>query len=88
MRGPGDDVHGSGVQGEVGHAGPLVGGFAPDEDFAVIRGGGEDGAVFWVGLCLERGEVVRHPGFKVGDEGYGWMDGWINGMGGEWKGRR
>ena len=51
VRRPGDDVHGGSVQGEVGHAGPLAGGFAPDEDFAVVGGGGEDGAVFGMGLC-------------------------------------
>lgn len=50
MRGPGDDVDGGVVQGEIGDFGPLAGLGAPDEDFAVVGGGGEDVAVFGVGL--------------------------------------
>jgi hypothetical protein len=36
------------VQGEIKDAGPGVARFAPDEDFAVVRGGGEYVAVFRV----------------------------------------
>lgn len=50
VRGPGDDVYAGGVQGEVEDACPLRALFAPDEDFAVVAGGGEDVAVFGVGL--------------------------------------
>lgn len=50
MRRPGHDVHGSRVQGEFEDFGPLPGLFAPDEHFAVVGGGGEDVAVFRVGL--------------------------------------
>lgn len=39
------------MEGEVGDDGPLrIGRFAPDEDFAVVGGGCEDGAV--LGMCL------------------------------------
>lgn len=50
VRGPGDDVDGGVVVGEIGDFGPEAGLFAPDEDFAVVGGGGEDVAVFGVGL--------------------------------------
>lgn len=46
--GPGDDVHAGGVQGEIEDLGPCCAGLAPDEDFAVVGGGGEDVAVFGV----------------------------------------
>ncbi len=36
--------------GEIGDFGPDAGLFAPDEDFAVVGGGGEYVAVF--GVCL------------------------------------
>ena len=36
--------------GEIGDFGPDAGLLAPDEDFAVVGGGGEDVAVFGVGL--------------------------------------
>lgn len=48
--GPGDDVDGGVVVGEIGDFGPEAGLFAPDEDFAVVGGGGEDVAVFGVSL--------------------------------------
>lgn len=52
MGGPGDDVHGCGVEGEIEYFCPggarTGGGFAPDEDFAVVGCGGEDVAVFWM----------------------------------------
>jgi hypothetical protein len=49
-RGPGDQVDGGGVQGELVDALPLVLRLlAPDQDAAVVGGGGEDGAVFGVG---------------------------------------
>lgn len=41
--------------GEIGDFGPLGGLFAPDEYFAVVGGGGEDVAVFRVGLEFGRG---------------------------------
>jgi len=47
--GPGDDVYGGGVQGEIEDFAPGCAGFAPDEDFTVVAGGGEDVAVFGVG---------------------------------------
>lgn len=60
---PGDDVHGGGVQGEAGDylpggggAGRVGGGgsgFAPDLYGAVVGGGGENGAVFGVGLVSD-----------------------------------
>lgn len=46
---PGDYVDGCGVQREIEDFGPGVALLAPDEDFAVVRGGGEDVAVF--GVC-------------------------------------
>lgn len=54
------------MEGEIGHAGPLgatlrgSGGrrFAPDEDFAVVGGRSEDGAVFGVGLVLSVPRVL------------------------------
>ena len=52
---PGDNVHRGRVQGEVGDARPLGVGFAPYQDFAVVGGGGEDGAVFGVGLEVGEG---------------------------------
>lgn len=49
-RRPGNEVDGGGVQREFVDALPLVCGlFAPDEDAAVVGGGGEDGAIFRVG---------------------------------------
>lgn len=47
---PGYEVHGGFVQGDFVDFGPLTRGFAPDEDFAVVGGRGEDVAVFRVGL--------------------------------------
>ena len=58
VRGPGDDVDGGVVVGEIGDFGPEAGLFAPDEDFAVVGGGGEDVAVFGVGLWGFRGRVL------------------------------
>lgn len=46
---PGDEVDGGGVEGEFVDALPRAVLFAPDEDAAVVGGGGEDGAVFGVG---------------------------------------
>lgn len=43
------------MEGEVGDPLPLGVLFAPDEDLAVIAGGGEDVAVFWVSLIIKRG---------------------------------
>lgn len=40
MRGPADDVDGGLVEVEVGDFGPLGVLLAPDEDFAVVGGGG------------------------------------------------
>lgn len=49
-RRPCDQVNGGGVQGELVNALPLVLRLlAPDEDATIIRGGGEDGAIF--GVC-------------------------------------
>lgn len=48
MGGPGDYVDGCGVQGEIEYFCPGGAGFAPDEDFSVVGGGGEDVAIFWV----------------------------------------
>lgn len=50
MRRPRDDVHRSIVVGEISHFLPLTGLFAPDKDFAVVRGGSDDVAVFRVSL--------------------------------------
>ena len=50
MRGPGDEIHGCGVEGELVDFLPLTRLFAPDEHFAVVRGGGEDVAVLRVSL--------------------------------------
>ena len=61
--GPADNVHGGGVQGEVSDAGPLALGFAPDEDFAVVGGGGEDVAVLGVGLLEGKRKGVSVLGF-------------------------
>lgn len=47
--GPGDDVDGGRVHGKVEDFGPGGALFAPDEYFAVVAGGGEDGAEFGVG---------------------------------------
>ena len=44
------------MKGKVGDFGPLGGSFAPDEDFAIVGGGGEDVAVF--GVCLWVREAV------------------------------
>lgn len=38
------------MQGEVGDLLPLGRLFAPDQDFTVVAGGGEDIAIFGVGL--------------------------------------
>lgn len=54
--GPRHNVHGRGVQREVGDFLPLRVLLPPDEDFAVVAGGGEDVAVFWVGLFLRKGD--------------------------------
>ena len=43
------------MEGEVEDFLPLPVLFAPDEHFAVVAGGGEDVAVFWVGLGCEEG---------------------------------
>ena len=49
------------MESEIGNDSPLrVGRFTPDENFAIVGGGCEDGAVF--GMCLvktgsERGRV-------------------------------
>jgi hypothetical protein len=48
--GPGDEVDGGRVDGDLVDALPGVVLLAPDEDFAVVGGGGEDGAVFGMGL--------------------------------------
>lgn len=50
VRRPRHDVDGGGVQSEVGDFLPLRVLLAPDEHFAVVAGGGEDVAVFGVGL--------------------------------------
>lgn len=46
--GPGDEVDGGGVEGEFVDALPGARLLAPDEDAAVVGGGGEDGAEFGV----------------------------------------
>lgn len=51
VRGPCDQVDRGGVEGDFVDLLPAAGLFAPDEDFAVIRGRGEDVAVFGVGPC-------------------------------------
>lgn len=48
MRGPRNQVYACGVEGEFVDFLPLVVLFPPYEDFAVVAGGGEDVAVFWV----------------------------------------
>ena len=53
--GPRHDVHGRAVQREVCDFLPLRVLLPPDEDFAVVAGGGEDVAVFGVGLFSGRG---------------------------------
>ena len=50
MRGPGDEVYACAVQREGRDDAPSCGLFAPDQDAAVVGGGGEDGAEFGVGL--------------------------------------
>lgn len=50
VRCPGDEVYGGGVEGDFVDFLPRRGLFAPDYDFAVVRGRGEDVAVFR--MCL------------------------------------
>lgn len=59
---PGDYVDGGSVQGKTGNGCPLgLGRLAPDEDFAIVGGGCEDGAVFRVCLIMKR--VRMREGF-------------------------
>lgn len=54
------------MESEVGDNRPLrVGCFAPDEDFAIVRGGCEDGAV--LGVCLVMTRVKMRQGFGGGE---------------------
>lgn len=56
------------MEGEVGDDGPLrIGRFAPDEDFAVVGGGCEDGAV--LGMCLSRNTGQNEVGLGRGYRG-------------------
>jgi hypothetical protein len=62
------------VQREVEDFRPGAAGFAPDEDFAVVAGGGEDVAVFGVrpgdtpdGAFVPGGVLVRRKGERGGD---------------------
>lgn len=60
------------MEGEVGDNGPLrVGRFTPDENFAIVRGGCEDGAVF--GVCLLMKEVNMNRGLGRREEANGPM---------------